>query len=267
MKINKGFDESREYFSIITITKDDLAGLKLTIKSLEDQVYTNWEQIIVVDSNSKSSFDYAKNKSHFDKRIIVFNQVELGIYQAMNQGIRLASRDLLWFMNSGDEFYSRNTLKEVASFFLRNPAERILIGGYQIKDSPQKNYSFSNTHISPMRFSLNIRSGSHQSTIFRKTGLYQLDHFDTSFSIASDFKWILIQIRKYGAYRINSILSRIEPGGISEKEINVVLKEKQKIRTELFGIFSLNTFFGIFWTLGVKFKILFRKIFAKWKDA
>lgn len=258
MKIPITTNDSFGKFSVISITKGDFIGLSKTIDSMLMQKYIDWEMIIVVGSDSDSSFKYAREKSQTDQRFIVTHQNTDGIYPAMNQGISLVTGNYLWFMNSGDCFHNENSLKEVAKIMGENEYS-MLLGGYELFDVDGKNYSFKNLYVSARRFSLNIRSGCHQSTIYRVDRPDNIPMFRTDLKIASDFDWILRQIIDKSCYRIKQTLAIIEPGGISDTGIRQVISEKQKIREDVFGRYSIDAFLGHLWSIGVLTKIYSRR--------
>lgn len=92
--------------SIITITKNNLNDLFLTISSLiifcKENHSLNLEFIIV---NGGDALDESKIVSQFKEFSINLKLIEgfdRSLYHAMNKGIRASTGDFLWFMNSGD---------------------------------------------------------------------------------------------------------------------------------------------------------------------
>jgi glycosyltransferase involved in cell wall biosynthesis len=245
-------------FSIISISKNDLNGLRNTVNSLFLQDYSNWELIVVLSGGSDESLEYCKSLTLDDSRIKLSIQRGVGIYDAMNQGIELVTGKYLWFMNSGDCFFDNQTLREVVGVMDTGNFD-ILVGGYQLRNEGDKSYNFRNMALSPRRFSLNIRSGCHQSTIFKVQDSQKIQNFRTDIVIASDFDWILRQLRSGTGHRIQRTLATIEPGGISDLGIGQVIKEKQSVREEVFGKNSLDANLGKLWTIGVLTKINLRK--------
>lgn len=251
---------SKINFSIVTISKNDFDGLKETVRSLLSQEYKNWELHIVLGNPTIEEFGYCEALKSSDSRVSFVRQNGSGIYNAMNQGMNLVNGKFLWFMNSGDSFFNERTLKQVEEI-MANAEIDILIGGYEIKGLEQKVFTFSEIPISARRFSLNIRSGSHQATIYRIRDLETLRPFRTDFGIASDFDWLLRELLQKSGFRSSKIFASIEPGGVSDKKILQVLHEKQKARNDVFGKYSFDSFLGLLWSLGVLTKIYFRKIF------
>ena len=245
-------------FSVVTISKNDFKGLRDTVNSLLIQDSSSWELIIVLNDSNDGSLEYCKSILLNESRINLVVQQGSGIYDAMNQGISSVRGKYLWFMNSGDTFYDRDTLREVSGM-MGDMNFDILIGGYQIRNQDHDLFTFRESVISPRRFSLNIRSGCHQATVFRVHGIEKSPVFRTDLTIASDFDWILRQLKDKSCYRIKRTLATIEPGGISDKGIRQVISEKQIIREDVFGRYSIDAFLGHLWSIGVLTKIYSRR--------
>lgn len=95
--------------TIITITKNDPIGLELTLSSIPN--HTNIECLVIDGSDTTcidSVVDRILSSSLFP--ITVHREINTGIFNAMNQGLFLASSKWLIFMNSGDCFTPNNRL-------------------------------------------------------------------------------------------------------------------------------------------------------------
>jgi glycosyltransferase involved in cell wall biosynthesis len=248
--------------SVITIVKEDPNGLRATVKSLTDQTSIEWQLIIVPGYSRDQTKSTAFELSSTDARITVIEQNNDGIYDAMNLGLSVAKGDYVWFMNAGDIFYSPEVLGE-ALIEITNSNVDLLIGGYQINHSRNlKKYVFRRKSLTAWEFAFNRRGGCHQAMLFRTATLIKLGGFDTSFKLASDFGLVLKLLQEYKGLRIDQVYASIEPGGRSDQGINLVHREKHKIRTKvmpglIMSIVSFN------WALGAIMKIYTKKIFIK----
>ena len=96
----------------------------------------------------------------------LFNKViaesDRGIYYAMNKGIKVAKKDWIIFLNSGDLFANKNTLKKIINY-TKSMKEDILIGNTIINKSGIL-FKHTVTELSENSFN---SSFSHQSTITR----------------------------------------------------------------------------------------------------
>ncbi|WP_231111313.1 glycosyltransferase, partial [Mycobacterium avium] len=88
--------------SVITISLNDLEGLKSTVESVRAQRYGGRIEHIVIDGGSGDAVvEYLSGDPGF---AYWQSQPDNGRYDAMNQGIAHSSGDLLWFMHSTDRF-------------------------------------------------------------------------------------------------------------------------------------------------------------------
>jgi hypothetical protein len=161
--------------------------------------------------------------------------------------------ELTWFLNGGDVFKSRSTLSNAYSLMEMNKPS-ILIGGYEINDNDfARQYLRSPRKIKARHFSLNIRSGNHQAMLFDFSG-FEKKRFNPELYLASDFLLVLEMLRQKAGFRTSEVFVEIEPNGISSLMIEDVWAEKQNARRHVFGRYSIDSFFGLLWTLAAKAK-------------
>lgn len=104
--------------SVISVTMNDALGLSKTIASIGIQKYPNIEYILI-DGGSVDGSDkiIRVNRGVIDKVLI---EPDVGIYHAMNKGIRLADGEWLLFMNAGDVFSAPDALSKAVSVIRGN---------------------------------------------------------------------------------------------------------------------------------------------------
>lgn len=172
-------------YSIITICFNAKTELELTINSVLEQVYKNYE-FIVIDGNSKDGTKEIINK--YNKYIsIAISEPDKGIYDAMNKGIRLASGKWIIFMNAGDTFFNKNVLSDVSNYLDKN--YDIIYGSAEIKTS------FAKYIQKPLSIDLLSKKMifCHQSC-FIKTEYHKKNPFDISYKSSGDYHFF------YNAY-------------------------------------------------------------------
>jgi glycosyltransferase involved in cell wall biosynthesis len=88
--------------SIITVVKNDHKRLLKTVTSLANYYGDlNYEHIIIDGVSTDSTLDiFSKLSSKVNVKIL--SELDSGIYDAMNKGIKLASGKYLLFLNAGD---------------------------------------------------------------------------------------------------------------------------------------------------------------------
>jgi glycosyltransferase involved in cell wall biosynthesis len=219
--------------SIITINRNNKAGLEKTFNSLNNQIFRDWEMIIVDGSSDDGSRELAQGLSIKDKRVKFIPQNGLGIYEAMNQGLDYATGTHSWFMNSGDSFYNSESLNLAAKSLETNSID-LLIGLHKIQTTFQHNSGKINPiNLTRLLFS---RNGTcHQAMIFNTKFIKKLNGYNLNYKIASDFD-LLLKIFTIGKiFTIDKVLCTIEGNGFSDANLIRLYEEKFFIRNFYFS--------------------------------
>ena len=117
--------------SIITVNLNNACGLKETAQSIGRLTYKYYEWLIIDGASNDDSLQVIKGFNHLITKLV--SEPDNGIYNAMNKGVRLASGNMLLFMNSGDIFADSNCL-DFLNEYEYSPKE-ILIGKSQFTNS------------------------------------------------------------------------------------------------------------------------------------
>jgi hypothetical protein len=97
-------------FSIVTVTLNAAAELALTMESVLQQDFNDFEYI-VVDGGSWDDTSVVTQRYTGDLTRIV-RMEDAGIYFAMNEAVRHCTKEYVIFMNAKDRFFSRNVLSK-----------------------------------------------------------------------------------------------------------------------------------------------------------
>jgi glycosyltransferase involved in cell wall biosynthesis len=172
--------------NIITVTKDDIEGLKKTIKSTKNirEEYDICQVIIdsSIDENKNKIISYLQN----EKNIRYYWQNPSGIAAAFNFGIKSAEAEWLWFLNGGDELHDSLDCGFFLNLLSHNSSDAII---FQIESVPS---SLIARH--PQMWALwptTLSWVPHPSTITKKYLYDRYGMFNESLNIAMDFEyWI-----------------------------------------------------------------------------
>ena len=108
---------NNKLITVITVVKNSEKTIERCINSVIDQTYQNYEYIII-DGNSSDSTSMIINK-YEDKINIHITENDMGIWDAMNKGLKLANGEIVGFLNA-DDFYYPNALELVNKYFTHN---------------------------------------------------------------------------------------------------------------------------------------------------
>ena len=181
--------------SIITVNKNNTAGLEKTIKSVINQTYCNFEYIIIDGASNDDSME--KIKKYANKINYWISEPDSGIYNAMNKGIRKARGEYCLFLNSGDWIINNTTLYDL---FLE--LENTEDAGIYYTDC------MSTEHIyfqPPKSIDINyliVHNLNHQNSLIKRSLFFEHKLYNENFRIASDYEFWL---REFWIYKTRFI--------------------------------------------------------------
>lgn len=100
--------------SIITTTMNSSGTIRDTLRSVQEQTHPEVEHIIIDGVSNDGTLEIVNSFPHVK---IIRTEPDTGIYDAMNKGIRLASGDIIGFLNSDDFYPNSGILSKVAEAF------------------------------------------------------------------------------------------------------------------------------------------------------
>ncbi len=176
--------------TIVTVVKNDAAGIRKTIDSVISQDYENIEYIIKDGLSTDGTIDIIKDAASAYPFIKYVSSKDSGIYDAMNQSMRLVTGDYVQFLNAGDVLASSFVISRVALAAAESKAAA-LYGDivYINEDGSQELRKYGKLCANKLYF-LTGDCINHQA-LFTATKLLRREHFDTSYRICADREWML----------------------------------------------------------------------------
>ncbi len=200
-------------FSIITVTYNSGDKLKNTIENVLEQTFDDYEILIKDGGSTDGSIDSIPT----DEKIRLYSQKDKGIYDAMNEAVKLAKGDYVCFMNCGDSFFDKDVLANTNKVIDSEPNRKIYYGdaffcltGEVISQPKEITESICYRHMP-----------NHQSCFFERS-MWDEKGFDLNYKIRADYDFFLRQyfqndVRpKY----LGITVASYEGGGFSETKAN-----------------------------------------------
>ena len=251
-------NNSLDLTTIVTIAKNHENGLQVTLNSIEKLENVSIEVILVVGSSTDRTIEIAKKFiQSTGLRVKLILQTSSGIYEAMNEGLLASSGSSVIFMNAGDCFENPFGLEELVKELSVSRAG-VVVGGYSVDNLRKETYVKKRGELRPFTFAFNRTGGCHQSMLYDINCIKSLNLYPLEYRLAADFDLTLRIISSFGGRRIPELIALVEPGGVADKGIIQVHKEKHRSRSILFGR-KLITAYSLFWCYAAIAKISIRR--------
>ena len=216
--------------SVVTPTRNQAAFIPHTLRSIQDQTYGHLEHIVIDAGSTDETLDIllAYNPQY---PVRWTSEPDGGMYDGINKGFRLATGDILCYLNSDDLFFPW-TLETVVSTFEAHPEADFVIGDAlglgpdgcdEIRFQPALPYSFL------------LYGGSlvQPAVFWRRTVLDAGVEFDTSLQLAGDLDFWLRATRGRTVVRAAELLAVERDHGLTKRarQWDALLSEASAIRT------------------------------------
>lgn len=222
--------ESHPLFTIITVTYNDLAGLRLTRESIASQTCADYDWVVVDGASRDGTADFLKQVGGSKLRWL--SEKDSGIYDAMNKGMDLAHGDFIVFLNAGDVFPDSGTLEKVKGLLSSLPETPDLVFGGATLALPNGRKSYR----SPRNMERYIWHGlpaNHQATYYRRSCLGEI-RYDTTYRICGDYYLVAILYLKRGkAAYLNEPLVDFRVGDTSYRNPLLLFSEPYAIQRDV----------------------------------
>lgn len=213
--------------TVISVTRNDIPGVLLTLESLA-AIKDCPVEVIIVDG-SDASYDFGpvfQSVLNFSDNQIIRNS-DKGIYQAMNDGLAIARGTYVWFLNGGD-------ISLLSNIDFLKP----------FCDSEEKPVLFCNYKLKTERFSVKRKAGrlskivhalptSHQAIFYPKIEFLKIG-FNPNYKICSDYASIAeLYVTGHRFTYINQDVAEFNLNGISGRNARILRDEAKRIQREI----------------------------------
>lgn len=212
-------------FSVVTVTRNNLDGLKRTNASLEHENPDLFEWIVIDGASTDGTPEYLKAV-----KVQSISEPDQGIYDAMNKGIERATGDYVLFLNAGDTLALPRTLEILADILKARPVQPDMIYGDAFEDTTQGRI------VKQARPHSDITQGlfTHHQAIFYRHEVINDLRYDQTYNIAGDYKFTAQFLqRSRDVFYWPRPVCVFESGGISQKQVFKARMQQVLIRREL----------------------------------
>ena len=176
--------QKKPFISIITPTLNSSKTILRNLESVSNQHFDDFEHIII-DGNSKDDTKLILHK-YIEHEVVFQNEIEKGIYPAINQGIKLASGEYIMLLNS-DDWLPQDSLKKIYKKISNQ------IGNLHIFQSKVFENGIEIAKVTAIKDFLppiQKMPFSHGAMIAKKEFLTQKGLYSTEYSLSSDLDFV-----------------------------------------------------------------------------
>jgi glycosyltransferase involved in cell wall biosynthesis len=207
--------------TIITVCLNSQDTLFDCLTSIEEQSHPDIESIIIDGGSTDASLSIINKFQNISKTLI--SEPDLGIYDALNKGMDLATGEIIGILHSDDIFASRETLAIISKAFEENPSFSCIHGDlvyvprfeihkinrfWKAGEGSKLKYLFGWMPPHPTFYL--------KKEIIQKVGGYRID-----LGTAADYEFMLRIMVKFGfkSFYIRQVLVKMRTGGISNSSL------------------------------------------------
>ncbi len=202
--------------TVITPSLNQRAFIEETIQSVLSQNYPNLEYIVMDGGSTDGTLQILKR---YEGKLRWFSERDRGQSDAINKGMRLATGDVLAFLNS-DDTYEPGGLLRVGCYFADHPEAKWLTGRCRTIDCDSAEIRkmvtyYKNLWLSAPRYSvlLVLNYISQPATFWRREVMEKIGGFDESLRYSMDYDYWLRVGREFKLAVIEDYLAsfRLHP--------------------------------------------------------
>lgn len=227
--------------SIITPSYNQAEFIERTIQSVLSQNYPDLEYIVMDGGSTDGTQEILKK---YSDKIIWKSEKDNGQSDAINKGLKIATGDIVAYLNS-DDAYEPDAIKKVAEFFQKNPEKKWVYGKCKIIDKNDKEIRkpitfYKNLLLKNYSYSKLLSENfiSQPATFWRKELMNEIGYFDEKEHFCMDYEYWLRIGKKYPAGIINDCLANFrhhissKSGIVNKKQFRDELRIAKKYSQE-----------------------------------
>lgn len=173
--------------SIVTPSFNQGEFIEATIQSVQQQTYTSIEHIVVDNCSTDST---ASVLEHYKDKLTAVIEPDNGQTDAINKGMRLASGEVMAWLNA-DDLYLPHTVQTVVDFFNAHPEAVFVYGDVEALDRVGNRYGIrpfiQQTDANELIYQRNRIV--QPAAFWRRTLWEEIGELDTSLQYVMDYEY------------------------------------------------------------------------------
>lgn len=213
--------------TIITVAYNSAATIADTLRSVAAQRHPFIEHIVVDGASTDATLEIVRREGAHVSRVV--SEPDGGIYDAMNKGLRLATGELVGFLNADDMFADELAVTRIVETAASGAAA---VYGDLVYVSESNTDQVVRWWRSGAFDARQLRLGwmPPHPTFYIRPAAIRGGGFDTGFRIAADYEFMLRQLTRPGlriAY-VPHVLVRMRMGGASNRSVRALFRKMRE---------------------------------------
>lgn len=211
--------------SVVTACFNSAKTIADTLRSVAEQSHGDVEHIVVDGGSRDGTLDLIARTPN--RVVHLVSEPDRGIYDAMNKGLRLATGDIVGFLNSDDVYADADSLAQIVQAF-SDPAVDACYGDVLFVAANEGSRVVRYWRAGPWRPG-RVAQGwmpPHPTFYVRRSIYEQCGGFDLAYRLQADFEMAirLVEVRKLRLHYIPRTLVRMRMGGASNASVGNVIR-------------------------------------------
>jgi glycosyltransferase involved in cell wall biosynthesis len=225
-------------FSIITVVYNGETLIDLTMQSVLNQSFTQYEYILIDGLSKDGTIEVIKRYSEQHPLSIQWiSEKDNGLYDAMNKGLSMAKGRFILFLNAGDALFDSDVLTKMAAQI--TPKTDVLYGETMLVDDSRKHIGTrSELTVQKLPEKLTWQGMNRGMVVCHQAFLPAL-HLTPQYmpdNLAADIDWVIKCLQKAdNVVNTHVVISEYLMGGMSKQRHNQSLKDRYEILKTHFG--------------------------------
>ena len=226
--------------SIITVCKNAESVIERTMLSVVTQncFAENIEYVIIDGASTDKTVEIIKQYAA-KYPIKWISEPDSGIYNAMNKAVKMASGEIIYFLNAGDKLFDEKTISLVLNEFEENDPDFLYTDILPCKNNDLRQAmikKFNNVD----KYFLFRDCICHQASFFKKSIFERFGGFNEKFKLSADYEMLLkiMADKSLKKEYLPTTAAYYDTAGVSSISGDVVKKERVIIQKHFYSAFE-----------------------------
>ena len=202
--------------SVITVTRNSAGSLPDALRSVAQQSHSEIEHIVIDGASTDNTSEVMSLYGDHVTRFV--SEPDLGIYDAMNKGLRSVTGDVVGFINADDRYADPQVLARIVEIMEAENLDIIFgdVAFFRGDDARSIIRRYRSDRFQPSLLSWGWMP-AHPAFFMRREIYERIGAFKTDYKIAGDFEMMIriFQNQNLKFKHISQILVLMRTGGVS----------------------------------------------------